>query len=1032
MGITDYEDYAPERTEMSHTQFANGVTFSGRFDSGNLARAEHVQNSEFMHEYRVWTRPDAAGTANETTFRTWFYFAVQGNALMKGTVIKITAMNLNGQGKLYGNGLRPFYRSFPSNPTWKRVSYPVDYRTTGTDSGRNFELTFRHTIMSGPSALVQKPGNLVDDNNLETHFFAFCFPMSCGETNRMLAAAEERLKLHPRIFFQREVLTHSLEGRVVEVVTITDHDGKSSESESCIEDIFPENNRPPLFSNRKTMFLSSGVHPGETPGRHVFNGFFNFITDEEDPRAQCLRSNFVFKLVPMINPDGIYNGHYRADTLGQNLNRHYSNPSKDLQPSVFAIKKVIEYLHNDYNLFLYLDLHGHASKRGCFLYGNCLQGEDQIDNVLYAKLIALSSPHLDFDACNFTEKNMRAKDKREKTGNGKEGSGRVALYHATGLKHCYTMECNYNTGRVVNYMHPPCGLGNRPGSPRGRPDLAPYTIEDFEQVGKGCAVALLDLLDVNPHSRIPNSEYRSLEGVRAWVQSRLHPQLRRSLRSERILTRRYSDNAVDVGIDKKEGASAKKPKSSASVRASSCLSIGSGSSATRLPGKPSSGKSTAVVKDVVAAAAAAAAAYVAKSQRSKNKEEESQEEITTSTPAVVARDIRKLRPMAKHTLVRNSSTEVATTTASVAFATRGSKGVSETKSNPHSVSAPPTARRPSSQTSDKGFPLGISATDPMNGDNPEKTQRVHTHEKPGDRGMESRLPRSTLLTRQSIARGKSTTQKAAQRMVKDVEGNIQNIRLREANTTVSRKLAHMGGSSHNAAAHNNRRPSVSRQNNSVLDCSMAEAERQIHVMEGSENAGMRRSLGPAEIKEKTGYPKPPTPPQPFIADVPSYRPPFRTAQLSECPDPAFPSSDSDTAPPNNRADAIVREILLEARSSCDTGVAEGHLSSREHHVLHAPSSAGASSAGAAGIAVSRIRSMMASYDAAAVKEMASSGGTPRGYLSPPSPSHDKDGGVAANERRTKPILERVEGAGRVLTQNLRYVQDSPSPPKKIW
>jgi hypothetical protein len=40
----------------------------------------------------------------------------------------------------------------------------------------------------------------------------------------------------------------------------------------------------------------------------------------------------------MINPDGVYRGHYRTDTDGLNLNRFYITPSKLEHPSVFAIK----------------------------------------------------------------------------------------------------------------------------------------------------------------------------------------------------------------------------------------------------------------------------------------------------------------------------------------------------------------------------------------------------------------------------------------------------------------------------------------------------------------------------------------------------------------------------------------------------------------------------------------------------------------------------------------------------------------------
>jgi len=82
----------------------------------------------------------------------------------------------------------------------------------------------------------------------------------------------------------------------------------------------------------------------------------------------------------------------------------------------------------------YVDLHGHASKRGCFVYANYLENEDNyVNSILFPKLISMNTANFDFAACNFTEKNMYSKDKRD--GMSKEGSGRVAIYKATGIIH---------------------------------------------------------------------------------------------------------------------------------------------------------------------------------------------------------------------------------------------------------------------------------------------------------------------------------------------------------------------------------------------------------------------------------------------------------------------------------------------------------------------------------------------------------------------------------------------------------------------
>jgi hypothetical protein len=85
-------------------------------------------------------------------------------------------------------------------------------------------------------------------------------------------------------------------------------------------------------------------------------------------------------MVPFLNPDGVYRGHYRSDIRGINLNRFYINPNLQDHPSIYAIRELVINLHSMQKLYMYIDLHAHACKRGCFIFGNNMEIQNQIES----------------------------------------------------------------------------------------------------------------------------------------------------------------------------------------------------------------------------------------------------------------------------------------------------------------------------------------------------------------------------------------------------------------------------------------------------------------------------------------------------------------------------------------------------------------------------------------------------------------------------------------------------------------------------
>lgn len=71
----------------------------------------------------------------------------------------------------------------------------------------------------------------------------------------------------------------------MELITFTGKCHITDEKEELIDGLFPEakgnkETRPYKF-DKPTIFISSRVHPGETPASFVLNGIWNFLTNEK-------------------------------------------------------------------------------------------------------------------------------------------------------------------------------------------------------------------------------------------------------------------------------------------------------------------------------------------------------------------------------------------------------------------------------------------------------------------------------------------------------------------------------------------------------------------------------------------------------------------------------------------------------------------------------------------------------------------------------------------------------------------------------
>eukprot|EP00074_Homo_sapiens_P095599 XP_016873822.1 cytosolic carboxypeptidase 2 isoform X14 [Homo sapiens] len=280
----------------------NTLLFESRFESGNLQKAVRVDT----YEYELTLRTDLY--TNKHT--QWFYFRVQNTR--KDATYRFTIVNLLKPKSLYTVGMKPLlYSQLDANTRnigWRREGNEIKYYKNNTDDGQQPFYCLTWTI--------QFP------YDQDTCFFAHFYPYTYTDLQcYLLSVANNPIQSQ---FCKLQTLCRSLAGNTVYLLTITN-----------------PSQTPQEAAAKKAVVLSARVHPGESNGSWVMKGFLDFILSNS-PDAQLLRDIFVFKVLPMLNPDGVIVGNYRCSLAGRDLNRHYKTILKESFPCIWYTRNMIK------------------------------------------------------------------------------------------------------------------------------------------------------------------------------------------------------------------------------------------------------------------------------------------------------------------------------------------------------------------------------------------------------------------------------------------------------------------------------------------------------------------------------------------------------------------------------------------------------------------------------------------------------------------------------------------------------------------
>ncbi|XP_065497779.1 cytosolic carboxypeptidase 4 isoform X3 [Caloenas nicobarica] len=408
--------------EPSHSSPAapGCLTFFSKFESGNLRKA--IQVREF--EYDLIMNADV----NSNQHHQWFYFEVRDMKL--AVPYRFNVINCEKFNSQFNYGMQLVMYSvkeaLQGRPRWLRAGHDICYYKNHYRCSAAVGEGVRGRCYYTLAFSIKFPHK--DD----VCYLAYHYPYTYSTMMSHLDILEQN-RNPKKVYWGQQTLCQTLGGNPCPLLTITAM--PDSKKRDDLEQ----------FCNRPYVFLMARVHPGESNASWVMKGTLEFLVSS-DPIADLLRKCFIFKIIPMLNPDGVINGNHRCSLSGDDLNRQWLTPSSQLHPTIYHAKGLLCYLRSIGRApLVFCDYHGHSQKKNVFLYGCSIketlwQAGCMVDTAVITedvgyrtlpKILDKVAPAFVMNSCSFLVEKSR------------ESTARVVVWKEVGVLRSYTMESTY-------------------------------------------------------------------------------------------------------------------------------------------------------------------------------------------------------------------------------------------------------------------------------------------------------------------------------------------------------------------------------------------------------------------------------------------------------------------------------------------------------------------------------------------------------------------------------------------------------------